>query len=174
MNSAAIAKILDAIQPVVLTGVAMASGVFLLIPDKTYSELGILTFVESIKGWVFIAFLLALCLLIAKGLASVSGWGKGAIEEHRSKGYIKSYLKRMSKEEKSILRTRFVETRKTSNAMMADWGPVESLIKHGVLSRGERITLSVRPGTQEWFYLEQWILKYLLDHPKLLKEGDGD
>jgi hypothetical protein len=158
--------------PVVLLGIAIASGIVLFVGDDLASAVGLAEFHKAYRAYFYGALLLSLALVVAHGLWSgVKGIvahlkrPRGRRDEGPPLEIRQQQLYQLTPDEKAYLAPYILGKESTRHFMMED-STAGGLVEKSILYRASHIGSM----TDGWAHtLRPWARNYLEAHPQLLE-----
>lgn len=160
-----ISKALDwlKISPRALTGVALATGGYLLLQPSHRSYLGLMSLDAQIRAWVAVAFILSAALLLAHLAFELGSLIGNKWQGHVLQKYRHAELHDLSPEEKMVLAT-YIRGNTKTVILAPQSGVAGGLEAAHIIFRASTI------GTASGFAynIQPWARDYLRQHPELL------
>lgn len=161
------------IETLPLIGLLIFTGMFILLPSATLSELGVLKFHEDNQTYLGFGFVFSIALLIAKGIYGI--WDvclKHLLKDLAQVYFYKKEAHTLTEEEKEILR-KFIVNRTGSVNLSIHNGVVLGLEQKHFIYRAGLIGIGGANGLSFPFNIQPWAWKHLNKKPELLKLMGG-
>lgn len=156
--------------PVVLMGVAVATGVGLFATDWFIAKLGLLELRNQHRAYVGGAFVLSSALLAAQGLAAVAQMARRRYRRHRLEVHSREALHALTPDEKAYLLP-FVIGGQNTLYFRAQDGVAGGLIAKKILYQSSTIGSMLTGFAHN---LQPWAREYLEKHPQLLEGANPE
>jgi len=157
------------LSPRALTGVALATGAFLLLTPKHLDYLGLTTLNTQVRPWVAVAFILSAALLIAHVAFELASSLRKKWMHRVLRKFRRAELHKLSPEEKVVLASYIRGDTKTL-VLAPDSGVAGGLEASKIIYRASTIG-----SLDGWAYnIQPWAREYLLEHPELLELPDSE
>jgi hypothetical protein len=170
MIAAALKNLVEAIKlsPRYLLPVCLFSGFVVFAPPETLSIFGLTDIVERYRPWFGLAFLASSVLLLGAALAALYGWLQTRRRERAMLKHGRRRLKRLTEDEKAILRG-FIEGQTRTQYLPISDGRVRQFEMERIIFRASK--LGQYPDAFA-YNIQPWAWEYLNKHPEVLDPGD--
>lgn len=152
------------LAPRYLIALGVMAAVLLFSPKEFLEQIGLVDFTKNYRPWLGLTLVVTSVLFIA----SMASWGWGAFQHSRryknAVTELKGYLRRLTEEEKQILRFYIVKETKTNHLHVAD-GVVQGLVAKGIIQLASSMG-SVLDGFAH--NINEIVWQELNEHPDLL------
>jgi len=167
-----LSKIVDAIRlsPRYLVGRALATGLLVLLPDRSAEVLGLRWFRDAYRPWLGAAFLISSCLLAGHAITSFASWSREWINIHLMVRRGHARLRELTPAEREVLAGYLLENSRTQYLSISD-GIVKELEASRIIRRAA--SLGTMPALFA-YNLQPWAWRYLIKHPELVGLTAGD
>ncbi|HEX9732949.1 MAG TPA: superinfection exclusion B family protein [Thermoanaerobaculia bacterium] len=161
-----ISKALDWIKlsPRALTGVALATGVFLFLGPKHLDYFGLTSLNAQMRPWIAVAFILSSALLLAHVAFELCTIAHKRWQRRVLRKYRQAQLHNLSPDEKAVLAAYIFGDTKTIN-LNPQSGVAGGLEDAKIISRSSAIGSRMSGFA---YNIQPWARDYLREHPELL------
>lgn len=156
------------LPPRIILGIVIFLGLILLGPDALIAQIGLIELRDQLRPWIGAAFVLAVSLLSVHVFAPVSKSLAAAITRRRLGGAIAKRLRKLTPDEKLVLRA-YVENETRTRYWGIDNGVIRGLESTGILYRASNVSSGKHYGDFA-FNVGDWAWEILTKHPDLVQE----
>ena len=154
------------LSPRNLTGLAIISGMYLLLGPRQLAYLGLMSINTQARPWIAVVFLVSVGLLLAHLLSDLVTIGRKWWKQRMKSKSLKAELHKLSPEERAILAT-YVRRETKTLRLGINSGVAGGLEAAGIIYQSSSIG-SMSTGIA--YNIQPWAWDYLREHPELLLE----
>lgn len=144
-------------SPRYILPILLASGVILFLPVNLLEPIGLDTLRKEAKPYLGFAFVLSMCVLLGRAIASIAEWCRRKYMHHQAVGDSLRHLHRLTEVEKEVLRFYLEEKTRTITWNLEN-GVVRGLVSVGILApavpTGDIFEYPFNMSVHAWEYLQ--------------------